>query len=160
MVTFGACEVKTFHPWQLNFSATKSKTGTKEKRTSILKSQPNSKPISTTDCYVPLDPYKRTLRQDFCFNNVFPVEFDDEPNSSQYFCSSGLRPPDSVTHSSNESTSEEEFLERFIMETSGPRTMSFPKASFEPSHDMYGFDDMDMRYDEDGELWAVDNDFM
>lgn len=83
-VTFGNNTVKTYKPSDLpvrnaNFGEfTKSVKG-------ILK---DTSTKSLVDCYVPLDPYARSIRHNFYFEEQFDVEFDDDGRGKSIFLES------------------------------------------------------------------------
>jgi len=159
-VRFGDKTVKTYKPSDLVGSRrledySKSLKG-------ILKDQ-TAKSIG--DCYVPLDPYARSLRQNFYFEEQFEVEFDGDPmpGKSRIFDSLDLQC--SGPNPSSSDNRDEVLLEQLAWKSLNG-TLSNHKSSADAMLDLLtGFDDDEYggdayRYDDEGELWAVDMDFI
>jgi len=160
-VRFGDKTVKTYKPSDLVKSARFQ--GCSKSIKGILKDQ-TAKSIG--DCYVPLDPYARSLRQNFYFEDQFEVEFDGDPvhMKSRFFDSLDLQ---CVGPNHSSSDNKDEVLLEQLAWKSLNGSSSKQKSKADAMLDLLtGFEDDEFegdnyRYDDEGELWFdVGMDFM
>lgn len=158
-VTFGNNTVKTYKPSDLVRSPL---VETSKSVKGILKDTTVAKSLG--DCYVPLDPYARSLRQNFYFEEQFSLEFDDDDRGKSIFLDSLDLNCVGPSPSSSDDRAEvllEQLAWKSLHETTNQR-----KNQFDDALDLLmGFEDDlqgdDYRYDqESGELWAIDMDFI
>jgi len=158
-VRFGDKTVKTYKPSDLVESVQLEDRSNSLK--GILKDQ-TAKSIG--ECYVPLDPYARSLRQNFYFEEQFEVEFDGDPMHGKSRIFDSLDLECSGPNPSSSDNRDEVLLEQLAWKSLNG-SLSNRKSSADAMLDLLtGFEDEyegdTYRYDDEGELWAVDMDFI
>jgi len=154
-VTFGKNNVKLYKPSDLVESCVEGCCTNSVK--GILK---DTSAKSRGDCYVPLCPFARSLRQNFYFQDQFAIEFDDDGRGrrSNFLQSMDLHMVDPSP------TSSEDTQELLLEELSWKSLNEAPGNRRDQTDAMLDFvtgfeDETDYRYDAEGELWAFDEDF-
>jgi len=113
---------------------------------------------------IDLDPYARSLRQNFYFEEQFEVEFDGDPMHGKSRIFDSLDLECSGPNPSSSDNRDEVLLEQLAWKSLNG-SLSNRKSSADAMLDLLtGFEDEyegdTYRYDDEGELWAVDMDFI